>query len=66
MSSKSVQQVMFTVPTVTPTNRLTKVIRKRPGRPDRQIPFSFAVKAKPAQRPAKYTPQQLKELFELF
>ena len=60
-----VQQIMFTVPTVT-TQQKSRVIRKRPGRPNRQIPLSFAVDKKPAARSAKYTTKQLKELFELF
>jgi len=65
MSSRAVQQEMFTIKRVT-VKRKARVTRKRPGRPDRQIPFSFAMSKKPAVRPAKYTAKQLKELFELF
>ena len=60
------QQVLFTVPSRPCAKRKTKIIRKRHGNRNRQVPFAFVVKEEVVQRPAKYTPKQLKELFELF
>ena len=66
MSLNGQQQVMFTVPVRRNAKPKMKVLRKRSGQPDRQVSFAFIAKAEVAQRPAKYTPEQLEELFELF